>query len=97
MAKDKNIKRSVAQCRGILEVLLKGAFEMQPVPKSGHIYEDEELLTCWSRGLLSRQQIDEQILAHLGICPLCRHEIIEMIDCGVIDFTLPVEETDEGV
>ncbi|NQT41266.1 MAG: hypothetical protein HQ581_27510 [Planctomycetes bacterium] len=64
--------------------LFRTAAGSGPNADEPHFVDDEELLTCWSLGEISRRQ-EEEILDHLARCPYCRHELAEMLRQGVID------------
>ncbi len=64
--------------------LFRTAAGAGPNADEPHFVDDEELLTCWSLGEISRRQ-DEEILDHLARCTYCRHELAEMLRLGVID------------
>lgn len=65
--------------------LLRMAADAQPAPTEGHFVEDDELLTCWSQGLLAPDE-HERLIEHLAICPRCRNEVADLIRAGVLEF-----------
>jgi tetratricopeptide (TPR) repeat protein len=68
--------------------ILRMASELQPTPKDGHVADDDELLACWSAGLLAPAEV-RKLIDHMAICPQCRRDVAEMIKAGVIEYQEP--------
>lgn len=66
--------------------LMKAASDDQPIPDGPHVLDDEELVACWENNLITSKQ-REEIIAHLADCPLCRRELAEMMEEGLIEFS----------
>ena len=75
----------------VLEILRRAAGS-QPVPDGGHFVDDDELLACWSAGLLSAAE-RQNIIEHLATCPACRHDIAERVRRHILE--LPDVEVSE--
>ncbi|HOM18102.1 MAG TPA: tetratricopeptide repeat protein [Thermoguttaceae bacterium] len=63
--------------------LLRKVVEAEPIPSEGHVAEDEQMLTCWSMGLLSAEE-EGEFYRHLAICRRCRGELRELVARGVV-------------
>jgi len=70
--------------RQYLLQILRLAADSQPVPKDEHFIDDEELLTCWSLGLLEPRE-SQRIIDHLSVCPPCRKELAVMLNSGILE------------
>ncbi|HJZ60096.1 MAG TPA: zf-HC2 domain-containing protein [Gemmataceae bacterium] len=57
-----------------------------PPPDTGHVADDDELLTAWREGNLTPAE-EERFFAHLDACPACRKAVVELAQ------SLPAPET----
>ncbi len=58
-----------------------------------HVADDEELLACWSKGLLSSVEV-ESLQSHLSQCAECRRRVSELVRNGVLEFPEQDQSTD---
>jgi tetratricopeptide (TPR) repeat protein len=59
------------------------AVEATFMANDAHISGDEELLACWSAGLLTERE-QQQWEEHLSVCGRCRKEVIRLVSSGAV-------------
>ncbi len=66
-----------------LRLLLRRAFEDQPIPTAPHFVDDSDLLERWAERELTANELDG-IMVHLANCPECRQVVSDLIATGLL-------------